>query len=64
MGEGAGWLTLTPPEQPELEISLFLVAEGAMFDKDTVPSMTILIKKDRWERQYLPVNTYLPLMKN
>jgi hypothetical protein len=64
MGEGAGWLTLTPPGLSELEITLFIVAEGAMFDKDTVPSMTSLIKKDRWERHYLPVNTYLPFMKN
>src|SRR6188768_3929907 len=35
MGEGARWLTVTPPDQPELEITLFLVAEGAMFDKET-----------------------------
>jgi catechol 2,3-dioxygenase-like lactoylglutathione lyase family enzyme len=45
MGEGARWLTVTPPEQPELEITLFLVAEGAMFDKETVKTMTALIKK-------------------
>ena len=45
MGESARWLTVTPSEQPELEITLFLVAEGVMFDKDTVQSMTTLIKK-------------------
>jgi catechol 2,3-dioxygenase-like lactoylglutathione lyase family enzyme len=45
MGEGARWLTVTPPEQPELEITLFLVAEGGMFDKETVSTMTNLIKK-------------------
>ena len=45
MGEGARWLTVTPPEQPELEITLFLVAEGGMFDKETVQTMTHLIKK-------------------
>jgi catechol 2,3-dioxygenase-like lactoylglutathione lyase family enzyme len=39
MGEGARWLTVTPPEQPELEITLFLVAEGGMFDRETVQSM-------------------------
>ncbi len=45
MGEGARWLTVTPPEQPELEITLFLVAEGAMFDKETVQAIIMLIKK-------------------
>ena len=45
MGEGARWLTVTPPEQPELEITLFLIKEGGMFDKATVESMTTLIKR-------------------
>ncbi len=45
MGEGVRWLTVTPPEQPELEITLFLVAEGQMFDKETVQTMTSLIRK-------------------
>lgn len=44
MGEGARWLTVTPPEQPELEITLFLVAEGGMFSREAVNSMTQLIK--------------------
>lgn len=45
MGPGARWLTVCPPEQPELEITLFLVAEGGMFPKETVEVMTDLIKK-------------------
>src|SRR5678809_964212 len=45
MGPGARWLTVTPPEQPELEITLVLVAEGPMFDKETVKTMTQLVKK-------------------
>jgi catechol 2,3-dioxygenase-like lactoylglutathione lyase family enzyme len=45
MGEGARWLTVTPPDQPELEITLFLIAEGGMFDKETAKMMTDLIKK-------------------
>lgn len=45
MGPGARWLTVCPPEQPELEITLFLVAEGGpMFTKETVQTMTTLIK--------------------
>lgn len=45
MGKDNRWLTVCPPEQPELEITLFLVAEGTMFTKETVTSMTELIKK-------------------
>jgi catechol 2,3-dioxygenase-like lactoylglutathione lyase family enzyme len=45
MGEGNRWLTVSPPEQPELEINLFLIIEGPMFDKETVKTMTALIKK-------------------
>ena len=44
MGPGNRWLTVTPPEQPELEITLFLVAEGPMFNKETVDIMTKLVK--------------------
>ncbi len=45
MGAGARWLTVTVPDQPEVEIALFLVAEGAMFDQETVQAMTTLISK-------------------
>jgi catechol 2,3-dioxygenase-like lactoylglutathione lyase family enzyme len=45
MGKDARWLTVCPPEQPELEISLFLVSEGPMFTKETAKAMTELIKK-------------------
>ena len=45
MGEGVRWLTVSPPEQPELEISLFLVIEGDIFDKETVKTMTALVRK-------------------
>lgn len=44
MGKDARWLTVTPPEQPELEITLFPVAVGTMFNEETVKSMTQLIK--------------------
>lgn len=45
MGEGARWLTVCPPEQPELEITLFLVQESAMFSKETAATMSDLVKK-------------------
>ncbi|MBA3827980.1 MAG: VOC family protein [Taibaiella sp.] len=45
LGAGNKWLTVTPPEQPELEISLLLVTEGEMFPKESVKMVTELIKK-------------------
>jgi len=45
MGPDSRWLTVAPPEQPELEITLFPVKEGNMFDTETVRTMTDLIKK-------------------
>ncbi|MBX7124638.1 MAG: VOC family protein [Cyclobacteriaceae bacterium] len=45
MGEGVRWLTVTPPEQPELEITLYLVSEGPMFDKETAETMRVLVSK-------------------
>jgi len=44
MGKDARWLTVCPPEQPELEITLFLVAEGGMFSNETTQAMKELIK--------------------
>ena len=45
MGANARWLTVTPPEQPELEITLFPVAPGQKFNEETIKSMTELIRK-------------------
>ena len=45
MGKDTRWLTVTPPEQPDLEITLFPVTEGGIFDKDAVKAMTQLIKR-------------------
>jgi catechol 2,3-dioxygenase-like lactoylglutathione lyase family enzyme len=45
MGPGARWLTVCPPDQPELEITLLLVREGEMFNTETAKVMTDLIKK-------------------
>lgn len=45
MGKDGRWLTVCPPEQPELEITLFLVAKGGMFSDEAVMTMTELIKK-------------------
>ncbi len=45
LGNNNRWLTVTPPDQPEIEISLLLVAEGRMFSKEDVVTVTALIKK-------------------
>jgi catechol 2,3-dioxygenase-like lactoylglutathione lyase family enzyme len=45
MGEGARWLTITPPEQPDLEITLMPIAEGMMFSKESAAVMKELVRK-------------------
>ena len=45
MGEGSRWLTVCPPEQPDLEISLMAIAEGMMFTKESAEQMSNLVKK-------------------
>lgn len=45
LGKDNRWLTVTPPDQPEIEISLLLVTEGEMISKEAVTALTDLIKK-------------------
>ncbi len=45
MGINARWLTVTPPEQPDLQITLFPVAVGTMFTEETKDLMKDLIEK-------------------
>lgn len=46
MGNGARWLTVTTPEQPDLEITLFpMMITGHIFNEETVKLMTELISK-------------------
>jgi catechol 2,3-dioxygenase-like lactoylglutathione lyase family enzyme len=45
MGPGMRWLTVCPPEQPELEISLMAIAEGMMFKGESAKQMRELVKK-------------------
>lgn len=44
MGEGNRWLTVTTPEQPNLEISLMQIKEGMMFTKESAEQMRNLVK--------------------
>ena len=43
-GEGMRWLTVTPPDQPELCITLMAVKEGMSFTRETARQMQELVK--------------------
>jgi catechol 2,3-dioxygenase-like lactoylglutathione lyase family enzyme len=45
IGNGKRWLTVTAPEQPDVEISLMPVEDGMMFSAGTAEHMRELIRK-------------------
>lgn len=45
MGKNIRWLTVCPPEQPDLEISLMSIDEGMMFTKESAGMMRELVSK-------------------
>jgi len=45
MGPGTRWLTVSPPEQPDLQIVLFPVTVSKMFPKEVAENLIDLIKK-------------------
>jgi catechol 2,3-dioxygenase-like lactoylglutathione lyase family enzyme len=45
MGPGMRWLTVCPPEQPDLEITLMAISEGMMFKKEAAAQMRDLVRK-------------------
>jgi catechol 2,3-dioxygenase-like lactoylglutathione lyase family enzyme len=45
MGPGMRWLTVCPPDQPDLEITLMSISEGMMFTKDAAEKMKDLVTK-------------------
>ena len=45
MGPGMRWLTVCPPGQPELEISLMSIDEGMMFTREAAAQMRSLVSK-------------------
>lgn len=44
MGPGKRWLTVCPPEQPDIEITLMAIDEGMMFKKDAAEKMRELVR--------------------
>jgi catechol 2,3-dioxygenase-like lactoylglutathione lyase family enzyme len=45
MGPGTRWLTVSPPEQPDLQLVLFQLTINKLFPEDTYKFMVELIKK-------------------
>ena len=45
MGPGMRWITVCPPEQPDLEITLMAVKEGMSFTRETAEIMRNLVSK-------------------
>lgn len=45
MGPGMRWLTVNPPNQPDLEISLMAIQEGMMFSNESAQQMRDLVSK-------------------
>ena len=45
MGPGKRWLTVTPPDQPELEITLMLIDDGMMFTTESAAAMRDLVSQ-------------------
>ena len=43
MGPGKRWLKVTPPEQPDVEISLMAIDEGMMFKGEAAKTMRELV---------------------
>jgi catechol 2,3-dioxygenase-like lactoylglutathione lyase family enzyme len=44
MTKDSRWLTVCPPEQPDLQITLFPVVEGGVFSKEKVQIMIELVQ--------------------
>ena len=44
IGENAFWLTVSPKDQPELEITLMPIHNGAMFSPETAAQLATLVK--------------------
>lgn len=45
MGPGMRWLTVCPPEQPDLEITLMAISEGMMFKNESAKQMRELVSQ-------------------
>src|SRR5579871_3474229 len=46
-GEGFRWLTVTPPDQPDLEITLMEIKPGMALDEETAAALKTLISNGK-----------------
>lgn len=46
-GEGNRWLTVSPPEQPDLEITLMALKPGMAMDEDTANTLRDLVQRGK-----------------
>ena len=44
MGPDARWLTVCPPDQPDLEITLMQISAGMMFTEESAETMKALVR--------------------
>src|SRR4030095_1012823 len=56
MGNGWRWLTVTPPEQPDLEITLLEIRAGMMWDEKTADTIKELVKSGKISAGVLETN--------
>ncbi len=45
MGPDARWLTVCPPDQPDLEITLMQISSGMMFTEETAETIRGLVRR-------------------
>jgi catechol 2,3-dioxygenase-like lactoylglutathione lyase family enzyme len=48
MGKDARWLTVSAPEQPDLEITLFPIIVGKMYPEETAKTLIELVKTGKF----------------
>jgi catechol 2,3-dioxygenase-like lactoylglutathione lyase family enzyme len=48
MGKDTRWLTVSPPDQPDLQITLFPITVGKMFPEETAKTIIDLVKKGKF----------------
>jgi len=65
MENGFRWLTVTPPEQPDLEVSLLTpLAEGMHYDEETRNAFKVLLIRVQWVPAFYTRPIAGLLMKN
>ena len=59
MGPDVRWLTITPPDQPDLEITLMPIKEGMMFNKESAKAMRALVSEGTFGFGFFECNDLL-----